>query len=729
MARQGPRPYGPTLNERLSAAHARLMEVAQGGDSSPELKETSASPSSSKEETVTFGRKSVRLYIAWGKVQAVEEEADSNMRFWLGLSGPVVQRGFEVPVDEEELLQEKVGQIVVVVHGIGEKFAQRRWGGLVHDVGVLRRTLLHAQLKLCGFVQKDGRWQEGEDPVASGPKIEVLVSEWWQSVHSEEMDQQLSSITLPSLSAVRDFANLSLVDGLAFMQERSKVIAATSASIERTVARFKECHPQFKGQIFLLGHSLGGVISWDIIKEKRLSFTPSALFTLGSPLGVFLHTASGVQGKPSMDELGKVRFFNIFHPLDPVAYRMEPLLWPHGPCPPAPAQLNDRDACHAQRVDWALPLAALSSASELLQAVPSHISYYKNPDLGTFILRQCIRSPASTAQVATAARRLTASGPRTKKEAKTTSSSWRGSWWRGTVIPMKAPESWAGHVSSGAGELAGLPFLYGTAWKEGQTAELVVKAVRAGFRGIDTACQPKHYQEDLVGEALARLASEDHLPREQLWLQTKFTPIRGQDPRRVPYDTQAPLKKQVEQSIQKSLENLRTSYIDSLMMHSPMPTLEENLEVWGVFEQAVEAGHVRQLGISNCYDPRVFQMIYDAVRIKPKVLQNRFYADSGYDRELRAFCLENGVKYQTFWTLTANPHLLEMPPIRAAARRLSATPAQVLFAWLIRSGHQPLTGTKSLQHMKQDLQAANMALTEAEMRDIGGLFTGRFSSY
>ena len=79
MARQGPRPYGPTLNERLSAAHARLMEVAQGGDSSPELKETSASPSSSKEETVTFGRKSVRLYIAWGKVQAVEEEADARM--------------------------------------------------------------------------------------------------------------------------------------------------------------------------------------------------------------------------------------------------------------------------------------------------------------------------------------------------------------------------------------------------------------------------------------------------------------------------------------------------------------------------------------------------------------------------------------------------------------------------------------------------------------------------
>lgn len=46
----------------------------------------------------------------------------------------------------------------------------RRWGGLVHDVGVLRRTLLHAQLKLCGFVQKDGRWQEG---VEGGTELRV----------------------------------------------------------------------------------------------------------------------------------------------------------------------------------------------------------------------------------------------------------------------------------------------------------------------------------------------------------------------------------------------------------------------------------------------------------------------------------------------------------------------------------------------------------------------------
>ena len=83
-------------------------------------------------------------------------------------------------------------------------------------------------------------------------------------------------------------------------------------------------------------------------------------------------------------------------------------------------------------------------------------------------------------------------------------------------------------------------------------------------------------------------------------------------------------------------------------------------------------------------------------RIKPKVLQNRFYAETGYDRELRAFCLEKNIRYQTFWTLTANPHLFQLPAIRKACERLEATGPQILFAWLIQSGHQPLTGTKPL---------------------------------
>jgi len=271
-----------------------------------------------------------------------------------------------------------------------------------------------------------------------------------------------------------------------------------------------------------------------------------------------------------------------------------------------------------------------------------------------------------------------------------------------------------------------LPYLYGTAWKKEATVQLVVDAVRAGFRGIDTACQPKHYREDLVGVALAQLAREG-VPREELWLQTKFTPLRGQDPNNVPYDPAAPLAVQAEQSIARSLQNLGTHHIDSLVLHSPLPTLEQTLEVWAVFEKAVADGRVTQLGISNCYDPRFFRALYEAARVKPKVLQNRFYADEGYDQELRAYCLEHGVAYQSFWTLTANPHILSSGAVSGAASRLHATPAQVLFRWLIQSGHQPLTGTKSPEHMRQDLAAASLSLTDEEMREIGNLFCSKQS--
>lgn len=66
------------------------------------------------------------------------------------------------------------------------------------------------------------------------------------------------------------------------------------------------------------------------------------------------------------------------------------------------------------------------------------------------------------------------------------------------------------------------PLLYGTAWKGDTTTALVMQAFAAGFRGIDTAGQRKHYREDLVGAAIAKADSELDLPREKLWIQTKY---------------------------------------------------------------------------------------------------------------------------------------------------------------------------------------------------------------
>lgn len=262
--------------------------------------------------------------------------------------------------------------------------------------------------------------------------------------------------------------------------------------------------------------------------------------------------------------------------------------------------------------------------------------------------------------------------------------------------------------------------IYGTAWKKQRTAEWVALALEQGFRGIDTACQPKHYYEPGVGEAL-HAAFELGLGREQIYLQTKFTPLSGQDPLQVPYDPNAPLDRQVLQSFKTSLDNLHTDYLDGLVLHSPLADRQQLMTVWRAMENIVLSGGARQLGISNCYDPAVFKSLYEAATVKPAVLQNRFYADSHYDIELRKFCRTHNVIYQSFWTLTANPAILANAVIVGLADRYRRTPAQILFRYLTQSGVVPLTGTTSAQHMREDLAIFEFELTQDECAGVDGL--------
>jgi diketogulonate reductase-like aldo/keto reductase len=110
-------------------------------------------------------------------------------------------------------------------------------------------------------------------------------------------------------------------------------------------------------------------------------------------------------------------------------------------------------------------------------------------------------------------------------------------------------------------------FMYGTAWKKEATTQLVQLAVASGFTAIDTANQLIHYQEALVGDALLELAKQG-VKRESLFLQTKFTPVNGQD-HRTPYDATADLTTQVAQSFDSSLGHLHTDYLDSYVLHGP----------------------------------------------------------------------------------------------------------------------------------------------------------------
>lgn len=183
----------------------------------------------------------------------------------------------------------------------------------------------------------------------------------------------------------------------------------------------------------------------------------------------------------------------------------------------------------------------------------------------------------------------------------------------------------------------------------------------------------------------------------------------------MPYDANASVTKQVHTSIKSSLHNLRPSkdavsvkdaYIDTLVMHSPLRTLDQTLEAWLVLESYVPHS-IRNLGISNC-PLSVLRELNNSPRVtvKPAVVQNRFYRDTGFDVPLRAFCRENQIIYQSFWTLTANPELTRSRPVQRLATQANISPAAALYTLVMALRDiTVLNGTKNEGRMVEDLAA------------------------
>ena len=268
-------------------------------------------------------------------------------------------------------------------------------------------------------------------------------------------------------------------------------------------------------------------------------------------------------------------------------------------------------------------------------------------------------------------------------------------------------------------EIAAPTFLYGTAWKEDRTEGLVREALAAGFRGFDTANQPRHYHEEGVGRALAAALEEGMVSRGDLFLQTKFTHVGGQD-HRVPYEPRAPVADQVARSFRSSLEHLRVERIDSYVLHGPSRRVglaEADREAWRAMERIRESGGARLLGVSNVTAEQLEELCALA-HVKPAFVQNRCFARTGWDAAVRRVCEARDIVYQGFSLLTANPEVLSHPAVRSLARRLERTVPQVIFRFALEVGMIPLTGTSDPEHMRQDLEVFDFRLADDDVREI-----------
>lgn len=262
-------------------------------------------------------------------------------------------------------------------------------------------------------------------------------------------------------------------------------------------------------------------------------------------------------------------------------------------------------------------------------------------------------------------------------------------------------------------------FIYGTAWKEERTAGLVAQALKAGFRGFDTANQRRHYHEADVGRALLAAFAGGTVRREDVFVQTKFTFLPAQD-RRVPYDPSAPIGQQVGQSFQSSLSHLGVDRIDSYLLHGPSQPRglsAADIEAWRAMETLHDVGRSRFLGVSNVA-PDQLATLLRYTRVRPTFVQNRCFASRRWDAAVRAICDREGLVYQGFSLLTANAEIIRRSVIQDIARRHRRTAAQVVFRFALQVGMIPLTGTTNPRHMADDLAVYELELTAAEVQAI-----------
>ncbi|XP_018645152.1 SEC23-interacting protein (p125),putative [Schistosoma mansoni] len=164
-----------------------------------------------------------------------------------------------------------IDQLFFIVHGIGSIY-NLKGQGLIECVNDMRRTA--KQLGQTHFPYHPYR-------------VEFLPILWHDELHSDTvtgLDKQLEQITLGSIPKLRQFTNDSLMDILFYTSSRySQLIVNTVArEITRLRELFLSRNPNFSGNISIIGHSLGAVISFDLLCHQT-AYNPSYTTTTDQP--------------------------------------------------------------------------------------------------------------------------------------------------------------------------------------------------------------------------------------------------------------------------------------------------------------------------------------------------------------------------------------------------------------------------------------------------------------
>ena len=226
----------------------------------------------------------------------------------------------------------------------------------------------------------------------------------------------------------------------------------------------------------------------------------------------------------------------------------------------------------------------------------------------------------------------------------------------------------------------------------------VLDAISVGYRAIDTA--QSYGNEEAVGSAVQKCG----VPRDELFLTTKVWISNAG------YEA-------AKDSIDRSLQKLRTDYIDLLLIHQPFG---DYYGTYRAMEEAYKAGKLRAIGVSNFYPDRLIDLC-QFVEVTPAVNQVETHVFQ-QQKTAHEYMEKYGVQHESWGPFAeGRKDFFSNPVLTEIGRKYGKSSAQIILRWHIQDGNIVIPGSKNPDHIRANFDLFDFTLTDEEMEKIAAM--------
>jgi len=232
--------------------------------------------------------------------------------------------------------------------------------------------------------------------------------------------------------------------------------------------------------------------------------------------------------------------------------------------------------------------------------------------------------------------------------------------------------------------------------------QLVGTAIDLGYRRIDTAALYDNEQE--VGAAIRRSS----VPREEIFVTTKVWNNRQG-------------YHEAKEATQESLDRLNIGYVDMLMIHWPAPKQNKFVETWRAFEELLDTGKVRGIGVAN-FNPHHLEALMEHASVIPAI--NQIELNPIFQQpELRAFNAKHGIATEA-WAPLGRAKILDNPVLTDIAATHGKSAAQVVIRWHLQVGNLVIPKSSNPDRLAENIDVFDFALNDEDLSRIAAMDTG-----